>query len=64
MDVKSLLKSKTIWGIVVSMLALVAKKSGLTIDEGGLVNDIVIFIGYGFAFYGRLKAEKKIGGIL
>jgi hypothetical protein len=65
METKGLLTSKTIWGAVIAIAATVLKIAGYDIggDTAGLVNDIVALIGAGIAFYGRIKAVKKIEGV-
>ena len=64
MDAKGILQSKTIWGIIVSLIALGLKHYNITVDEAGLTNDIVVVLGSIFSVYGRLVADKKITGLL
>jgi hypothetical protein len=64
MDAKGLLQSKTIWGIVISVIAQILKRYGITIDETGVTNDILSIIASGFAVYGRYAVDKTITGLL
>lgn len=60
-EFKSMIKSKTLWGVAVSIAAIVAGKYGLVIgDESAWVADIVALIAAVFAIYGRIVATKKL----
>ena len=63
-DVKTLLQSKTIWGIVIAILAMLAKNAGYTIDEAGTVNTIVEIIGLILGLYGRITATKQLKSVV
>jgi len=64
-DVKGLLQSKTVWGVIVMVLATLTPRLGLDIgDQTGLVADITALIGAILAIYGRIKAVKKVGGVV
>lgn len=58
-----LLKSRTVWGVVAMIAALVAKNFGFELDADGLTTDLLAVAGAGLAVYGRVKAggpiEKK-----
>lgn len=62
-EVKSVLKSKTIWGV---LLMIAASVFGLTVPEGvdqeiaNIAASVVEAIGAGIAIFGRLKASKKV----
>jgi len=61
---KDLLLSKTTWGTIIGMLALIATAFGFDIgDQNNLVNLIVGILGGLFALYGRVKAVHKINSI-
>ena len=62
MDVKGILQSKTIWGILVSVLALILKKYGIGIDEAGTLTDLMALAGSIFAVYGRVTAKTTLQG--
>jgi|GEM_PF-6789581 len=55
-----LLKSRTVWGVVAMIAALVAKKFGFEIDADGLTTDLLATAGAGLAIYGRVKAGGPI----
>jgi hypothetical protein len=55
-----LLSSKTIWGIVAMIAALVAKNFGFELDAEGLTTDLLAAAGAGLAIYGRVKAGGPI----
>lgn len=60
--VKSFLLSKTVWGTILTVAALVAPKLGLDLGEqGAWADEIVGFFGAALALYGRITAVKKIG---
>lgn len=63
-DVKTLLQSKTIWGIVIAVIAMLTKSSGYTIDEAGTVNTIIEIIGLVLGLYGRITATKQIKSVM
>ena len=59
---KGLVASKTVWGVIISVLAMLGKSQGFVIgEELGWVNDIVSLVASIFAIYGRAVAVKKIG---
>lgn len=55
-----LLSSKTIWGVVAMIAALVAKNFGFELDADGLTTDLLAAAGAGLAIYGRVKAGGPI----
>lgn len=58
---KGLWESKTIWGVVIQVTALITYQLGYDIgDQGMWVNAIVGAIGSIIAVIGRIKAVKKI----
>ena len=57
---KSFLLSKTFWGLVVSVAAMVCKQYGIEIDQAGIANDALGFVGAAFALYGRFVAAKDL----
>lgn len=60
MDAKSLVLSKTFWGLVIAVAAPILAKHGWTIDAEGWSNDIMTFLGAGLALYGRFKADRPV----
>lgn len=62
MDYKSLLTSKTFWGLIASALILLFRNL-FSIDLGDqelLVSDLLQMASLSYAFYGRVRATKKI----
>lgn len=57
---KSIFLSKTIWGLLIAVLAEVLKAHGVSVDQAGLVNDAITAIGTGVAIYGRFTASKTL----
>ena len=56
-------KSKTIWGIAIMGLAMIAQHFGWEVgDLNGLIEAVGGLIGAALAVYGRLKAFHRIGG--
>ena len=66
-EVKGILKSRTIWGLVVSVIAGLLSKYGYEITpelQGTMTTTILDALSVGaavYAGYGRVKATKKIG---
>ena len=60
MDSKNILLSKTVIGLLVAVLAQVAARHGLTVDEAGLTNDVVTAAFTAFSIYGRFKATQPV----
>ncbi len=59
---KSIWLSKTIWGVIIQLIAVGTMSLGYDIgDQGMMVNAIVGAIGAILAIVGRIKAVKKIG---
>lgn len=57
-DVKSWIKSKTIWGVIIALSPLFSDKLGF--DIGATATDILELIGSAFAIYGRVTAKTEI----
>ena len=66
-EVKGILQSRTIWGLIVSVVAGLLSKYGYEVTpelQEGLVTTLLEALSVGaaiFAGYGRVKATKKIG---
>jgi hypothetical protein len=66
-EVKGFLTSRTMWGLIVTGIALLLRVFGFDVsseEQSILVNtalDIVSLSGVLFAAYGRIKATKTIG---
>ena len=59
MDFRALLTSKTIWGLLIAVLAPILAKHGISID-GGVADQLVQLAGVALAIYGRLTAKGPI----
>ena len=58
---KSALKSKTIQGILITLLPVVFKMLNLhLVDSEGLATEIITLVGASWAIYGRFKATDRI----
>lgn len=57
---KKFWKSKTIWGIAISLLPTILQIAGIPLPVGELVNQIIIAAGGGLAVVGRVKAVDKL----
>ncbi len=61
LNTKSWFVSKTIWGVIIQLIALGTYQLGYDIGEQGMwVNAIVGLIGAVLTIIGRIKAVKKI----
>jgi hypothetical protein len=59
-DPKSILESKTFWGIVVALAMPTLAKHGIVIDPTGLTTDLSTVIGGLLAIYGRVTASAPV----
>lgn len=58
---KSIIESKTLWGIIIAGIAMAAKNYGVDIwDQWMLVNDILQIVWLILAVYGRVSATDKL----
>lgn len=65
MDTKGLLTSKTVWGTIIMIAATALSFFHIDIgDQSGWVEPIMSLVGAGVAIYGRIKAVKKISGVV
>jgi hypothetical protein len=64
-DTKGLLASKTVWGTVVMIIATALSFFKIDIgDQAGWVEAGMSLAGASLAIYGRIKAVKKISGVV
>ena len=59
-DVKSILESKTFWGLVLGLGAPLAAKHGIIVDPSGMATDVCAIVGAALALYGRWTAVGKV----
>ena len=62
-DTKNILLSKTVWGVVLTLVAVFLPKLGYSLDEAtgaGFVDEIVVLLTAAFAIYGRVKAVTRV----
>ena len=59
-DTKSILESKTFWGLVVALAMPTLAKHGIIVDPTGLTTDLATAIGGVMALYGRFTATKGV----
>lgn len=62
-DTKTLLTSKTFWGVVITALAGAFPHFGIPMAEDSaliIADKIALIVGALFAVYGRITAEKTI----
>lgn len=63
MNEKPWYKSKTIWGSIVAVLALIAGAFGYNVGpeaQAEIVTGLIGVVGGVFAIYGRIKAVDKV----
>jgi hypothetical protein len=60
-DNKSIFLSVTFWGIIVSVASKLLALAGWEVPVEGLDILIAGLVGDAFAFWGRIRATKKIG---
>jgi len=60
MDSKSILTSKTIWGLLIAVVAPLLAKHGISIDAGGFADDLVQVVGLLIALWGRVTARGPL----
>lgn len=65
--VKSLLASKTIWGLIIAALGFLAQLLGFTVTEADttslsqIITNLMEGVGMLIALWGRISATKTIG---
>ena len=57
---KSILESKTFWGLVVALAMPTLAKNGVIVDPTGLTGDLSTTIGAALALYGRFSASGPV----
>ena len=65
MDTKSFLKSRTLWGLIISGLGMILSRWGFDLDANkDVLIDVVLqgmeFGGLAIAAWGRVAASKKV----
>jgi hypothetical protein len=58
--VKQWYKSKTIWGIAISLLPTILQVAGIPLPIGAALNEAIIAAGGGLAIVGRIQAKDKL----
>lgn len=58
---KSVLTSKTVWGSIITVLAVLAPNLGI---DHGVVDELVALFGAAFSIYGRIVATTKIDSVI
>lgn len=59
-DPKSILESKTFWGLVIALAVPVAAKHGIIVDPTGAAGDVSTILGGFLALYGRFSAKGPV----
>jgi len=57
---KKFWKSKTMWGITISLLPTVLQLLGIPLPVGEVLNQIIIAAGGGLAVVGRVQAVDRL----
>ena len=57
---KKFWKSKTLWGIAISLLPTVLQLIGIPLPVGEVLNQVIIAAGGGLAVVGRIKAADRL----
>ena len=57
---KQFWKSKTIWGVVISLLPTILQAAGVPLPLGEVLSQVIIAAGGGLAVFGRIKAVDKL----
>jgi hypothetical protein len=53
-------KSKTMWGLGISLLPTVLQLAGIPLPIGEVLTEIIVVAGGGLAVFGRAKAVDKL----
>ena len=57
---KQFWKSKTLWGIVISLLPTILQVAGIPLPIGEVLSQVIIAAGGGLAVVGRVQAIDKL----
>ena len=57
---KKFWKSKTIWGIAISLLPTILQIVGVPLPIGEIATELIIAAGGGLAVFGRVKAVDRL----
>lgn len=66
-DTKSIIASRTVWGVLIALLATLLQRAGITLgaaDQAQIVDLVLLAVqcaGGAYAIYGRVLATKRIG---
>lgn len=67
-ETKSLLQSKTTWGVLLMILSpLLTKWAGIDLSaetQGAITEDVLLTVGGLLAIWGRISASTKIDGLM
>jgi hypothetical protein len=53
-------KSKTMWGLGISLLPTVLQLAGIPLPIGEVLTEVIVVAGGGLAVFGRVKAVDKL----
>ena len=57
---KQFWKSKTMWGVLITLIPTILQVVGVPLPIGELATEIIIAAGGGLAVFGRVKAVDKL----
>jgi hypothetical protein len=57
---KQFWKSKTMWGLGISLLPTVLQLAGIPLPIGEVLTEIIVVAGGGLAVFGRVQAVDKL----
>ena len=57
---KKFWKSKTIWGIAISLLPTILQIAGVPLPIGEIATELIIAAGGGLSVFGRVKAVDRL----
>ena len=57
---KKFWKSKTLWGIAISLIPTILQVAGVPLPIGEALNQVIIAAGGGLAVVGRVQATDKL----
>jgi hypothetical protein len=58
--VKQFWKSKTLWGVLITLIPTILQIAGIPFSVGELLGELIVAAGGGLAVFGRIQATNRL----